>query len=60
VAGDADRLVTRDARHLLKFFDAPIPEAIAFRAQYARLRIVNPVAFLSEIDRPEAAATEPE
>lgn len=50
IAADAQFLVTRDAKHLLKFAVEESPEALDFRAKYPTIRIVDPAAFLHEMD----------
>lgn len=51
VAGGARHLVTRDAKHLLRFFNENTPEALAFRRQYPALQIVDPGTFLREVSQ---------
>lgn len=50
IAGQADFVVTRDAKHLLSFSAEDSPEAIVFRRTYPGIRIIDPSAFLRELD----------
>jgi len=51
LAADAKLIVSRD-KDLLDLMDATKPEAAEFQKRFPRLRILEPVAFLREIEEP--------
>jgi putative PIN family toxin of toxin-antitoxin system len=49
VAGNANYLVTRDAKHLLRFFKEDTLESLTFRQRYPTLKILDPPGFIMEV-----------